>query len=363
MTTKNKAKAGDNVSLSFYGPITDKCFAEQKCFDEGSVAKSFEDIDPNASIDIALNSVGGDVSAALAICGILSRHKGNITIRVDGLAASAATLITSVKNAKTVMSKGSLMMIHNPMSAVAGNKQDMEKEIDVLDKCAESMRAVYADKTGLSDQEIMDIMDNETWLSAQEAVDLGFADEVDNSKQVAACLKPNHILAIGGCEWDLKDLPEPPKEILMVKKEPAAAETQKPAVAVDKKEPLTASALKAQAPELLASIVAETQKAERDRIKALYDIDTGVNHDMVVKAMFEEPRTAEEVAIATLKAQKEHASVEAKSLLDDGRELAETLADAGVKSEGALPEDAVKAERDAVVQAVHEQLKILSGRK
>lgn len=362
MTMKIEARADNCVSLYFFGPIMDG-YDEDRTFDETKVAKALSGISPSASLDIQLNSPGGEVNSALAINGILAKHKGKITIHVTGLAASAATLITSLPNAKTVISKGSLMMIHNPMSAAYGNAKELTKEVEILDKCAASMRTVYIDKTGLPENRIKQIMDEETWFTAEEAVEQGFADELDESVQVNACMKPNRILAIAGCEWDLKNLPQPSEEILMAKKiEPASAEPKVSATVGETKERMTAQILQAREPELFTAIVGETQKAERERIKALYEIDTGANHDMVVKAMFEEPRTAEQVAVDTLRAQKDKRSQMAQALQEDGQALAQDLNGLNGAS-GALPPDPKAEAQKSIVDLVHANLKKINGYK
>ena len=359
----------ENTQLSFYGPIAEQWFENEKCFDEAVVAKAFSAINPNKPLDIYINSPGGNVDSALAINGILSRHKAGITIHVTGLAASAATLITSLKNAKTVISKGSLFMIHNPMSIAFGNAEELEKQAAVLNKCAESMRSIYADKTGLEDKEIKSLMDAETWFTAEEAVEKGFADELDEGEQVTAYMKDDHILAIAGREWDLKNLRKPSKEMLMSKK----PEDPKPAAKVDdtqivakaeeqKKEAMTAERLNAEHPDLFKAIVAEAVQAERNRIKSLSEIDNGVNHELVLKAMFDEPMTAEQVAIETIKMQKEQKQSKTSSIEADAKALANDLE--GVQPpEGALPQDKDAEARNSIVNAVHENLKKLNGYK
>ena len=331
--------------LNFFGPIAEKWWEDEKCFDEAEVAKAFAAVNPNKPIDIYINSPGGSVASALAINGILSRHKAGITIHVTGLAASAATLITSLKNAKTVISKGSLFMIHNPMSSVYGNAEELEKQIDVLNKCAESMRSVYMEKSGLDEKEIKSLMDAETWFTAEEAVEKGFADEIDNSEQVSAYMKDDHILAIAGKEWDLQNLRKPSKEMLMSKKPEA----------------MTAEKLNAEHPDLFKAIVAEAVQSERKRIQALSEIDNGANHDLVMKAMFEEPMTAEQVAIETIKMQKSQSENHAKALTEDAQALASDLAGAD-NAEGAL-RDNKENERQSIVAAVHSHLAKINGYK
>jgi ATP-dependent Clp endopeptidase proteolytic subunit ClpP len=360
----------DSTVLSFFGPIAEQWWDDEKCFDEAVVAKAFAQIDPKKPLDVYINSPGGDVSSALAINGILSRHKAPVTIHVTGLAASAATLITSLANARTVISKGSLFMIHNPLSSVYGNAEELEKQADVLNKCAESMRAIYRAKTGLEDKEIKSLMDAETWFTAEEAVAKGFADELDDNEPVSAELKGDHILAIAGKEWDISNLPHLKKEILMVKNNPkpatTEAEVQTEAVAEKaenkKVEALTAERLNAEHPELFKAIVAEAVQCERNRIRALADIDCGANHELVVKAMFEEPMTAEQVAIETIKAQKAQQETKAQAIAEDATALATTLQDCAA-AEGALPEDKDAAARESLIASVHANLKKLNGYK
>lgn len=353
--------------LNFFGPIAEKWFEDEKCFDEAEVAKAFAAVNPNKPIDIFINSPGGSVSSALAINGILSRHKAGITIHVTGLAASAATLITSLKNAKTVISKGSLFMIHNPMSMAYGNAEELEKQVDVLNKCAESMRSIYMEKSGLDEKEIKSLMDAETWFTAEEAVEKGFADEIDNSEQVTAYMKDDHILAIAGKEWDLQNLRKPSKEMLMSKKpedpKPAAKvdDTQIVAKAEGAKTDMTAERLNAEHPDLFKAIVAETVHSERKRIQSLMEIDNGANHDLVMKAMFEEPMTAEQVAIETIKMQKNQTENQAKALAEDAAALATDLAGAE-NAEGAL-RDNKENERQSLVAAVHSHLAKINGYK
>ncbi len=360
------------TQLSFYGPIAEQWFEDEKCFDEAVVAKAFSVINPKKPLDIYINSPGGSVDSALAINGILSRHKAGITIHITGLAASAATLITSLKNAKTVISKGSLFMIHNPMSSAYGNADDMEKQAEVLNKCAESMRSIYSAKTGLEDKEIKSLMDAETWFTAEEAVEKGFADELDEGEPVEAHFKGDHILAVAGFEWDLKNLPKPSKEMIPMRKDdtdlkPAAkVETVKPEAekVEDKKtEALTAERLNKEAPELFKAIVAEAVQSERARIKSLLEIDNGANHDLVLSAMFEEPKSAEQVAIETIKAQKAQKELQAKNLQEEAQSLAKDLGECGVCAEGALPQNKDDAERESFIASVHENLKKLNGYK
>lgn len=165
---KIEMKAGNKTCLSFYGPICEGWSEDDKCFDEKIVKNLLSQINTNDELEVMINSPGGQVFSALAINGLLAQHKGQVTIHVAGLAASAATIITSLKNAKCVIDKGSMMMIHNPSSAVAGTSDDMKHEAEILEKNAQSIRSIYAEKTGLEEKKIKALMDAETWLTAEE---------------------------------------------------------------------------------------------------------------------------------------------------------------------------------------------------
>ena len=367
---KIEMKAGNKTCLSFYGPICEGWSDDDKCFDEKIVKNLLSQINTNDELEVMINSPGGEVFSALAINGLLAQHKGQVTIHVTGLAASAATIITSLKNAKCVIDKGSMMMIHNPSSAVAGTSDDMKHEAEILEKNAQAIRYIYAEKTGLEEKKIKELMDAETWFTAEEAVELGFADELNESEPVTACLKGDHILAVAGYEWDLKNMSlHFPKEKLMPKDnitksavanaEPTAHVEQK----ADKAILMTAIDLKNNHPDLYQQIVKEASTKERERIKALVDIDIGSNHDIVVKAMFDEPKTAEQVAIESLKDQKQQLTNSANQLQKDGESLADDLADVGMPIEGALPKDYAQSQKDEIVNSVKTELARLAKSK
>lgn len=130
-------------------------------------------------LTVVINSPGGDVFAGLAIYNALVNHNGNVTVRVDGLAASIASVI-AMSGDKIIMSPGSMIMIHRPSVYAAGTVDDMEKAKDVLLKIEEGITPIYARRTGLSDEKITELLEAETWMLADKAVELGFADEVSD---------------------------------------------------------------------------------------------------------------------------------------------------------------------------------------
>lgn len=124
-----------------------------------------------------INSPGGDCVAAAQIYNMLMDYKGNVTVKIDGIAASAASVI-AMAGTTVLMSPVSMLMIHNPMTVAMGDKTDMEKAIEMLASVKESIINAYEIKTGLSRAKISHLMDDETWMDANKAVELGFADDI-----------------------------------------------------------------------------------------------------------------------------------------------------------------------------------------
>jgi ATP-dependent Clp protease protease subunit len=154
----------------------------------GVTAKSFlEDLKDLKGKDITvhINSTGGDVFQGQAIYTALKNYTGKVTVKIEGLAASMATVIALAAD-KIEMTANSLFMIHSPMSNVFGNKSQMRKQINALEKVEATMLNVYSKKTNLSEEKIALMLDTETWLSADEALEFGFVDEVIGRVSVIA---------------------------------------------------------------------------------------------------------------------------------------------------------------------------------
>ena len=137
-------------------------------------------------VTIFLNSPGGDCIAASQIYTMLMDYQDDVTIKIDGIAASAASVI-AMAGTKVLMAPTALMMIHNPMTMAYGNQADMEKAIEMLDEVKESIMNAYEIKTSLSRAKLSHLMDSETWMNANKAIELGFADDIlKDSKKNAA---------------------------------------------------------------------------------------------------------------------------------------------------------------------------------
>ena len=150
---------------SFWGDeITPQMFRDELNAGEGDVT-------------VWINSPGGNVFAAAEIYTMLKDYKGSITVKIDAIAASAASVVAMAGDV-VKMSPVAMLMIHDPSTVAMGNTKDMEKAIEVLNEVKESIINAYASKSGLSHARIANLMSNETWMNAKKAVELGFADEV-----------------------------------------------------------------------------------------------------------------------------------------------------------------------------------------
>lgn len=159
--------------------ILNGTISEESWFDDDITPKLFSDElnSDEGDITVWINSPGGDCVAAAQIYNMLKNYKGNVTIKIDGIAASAASVI-AMAGTKVLMSPVSMMMIHNPAMIAFGDHKEFAKAIDMLDEVKESIINAYAIKTGLSRAKLSHLMDNETWMNANKAIELGFADDV-----------------------------------------------------------------------------------------------------------------------------------------------------------------------------------------
>ena len=166
--------------------------AEESWFDDDITPQLFRDELNAGSGDITvwINSPGGDCVAAAQIYNMLMDYRGSVTVKIDGIAASAASVI-AMAGTKVLVSPVSMLMIHNPATIASGDAAEMQKAIAMLDEVKESIINAYEIKTGMSRAKLSHLMDAETWMDAHTAVDLGFADEIMTRPEVTGA--ENHV--------------------------------------------------------------------------------------------------------------------------------------------------------------------------
>jgi ATP-dependent Clp protease protease subunit len=184
---------------NFWGDeVTPKAFREELEADEGDVT-------------VYINSPGGNVFAAAQIYTMLLEHKGKVTVKIDAIAASAASVI-AMAGETVLMSPVAMLMIHDPMTIAMGNAKDMEEAINTLNEVKESIINAYHLKSGLNRKKISQLMEDQTWMNAKKAVELGFADgiiargaseaveseeENEDGKEIEAVWQPYSTRAMG----------------------------------------------------------------------------------------------------------------------------------------------------------------------
>ena len=153
--------------------------AEESWFDDDVTPAAFKEelLSSEGDVIVWINSPGGDCIAAAQIYNMLMDYRGNVTVKIDGLAASAASVI-AMAGTEVLMSPTSLMMIHNPFTIAIGDSEEMQKAMGMLDEVKESIINAYEIKTGLPRDKLSQLMDAETWLNANKAVELKFADAI-----------------------------------------------------------------------------------------------------------------------------------------------------------------------------------------
>lgn len=154
-----------------------------------SFQKDLKELGEVSQINLHINSPGGSVFEGIAIGNMLRQHKARVVAHVDALAASIASVIVASCD-EVIMPENSMLMIHNPWTISMGNAKELRKQADDLDKIAESSVVTYLAKAGekLTEEKIKQIMDEETWMSAQEAYNYGLCDVVESANQVAASI-------------------------------------------------------------------------------------------------------------------------------------------------------------------------------
>lgn len=284
--------------------------------------KDLEAIKDKDNITIHINSVGGDLYGGLSIYNRLKGLKGQITTIVDGMAASAASLILQAGNVRKV-NAGSNVMVHGAASFFYGyyNVQDLaegQKSLEAHNKAAIN---AYVEATGRSAEDVKALMHETTWLAGQEAVDAGFADEVvSNGEPVVMSLTPDRsTLMVNGVAMSTRSLGNIPQGI-PINKVANVASAGKQSDAINhssggktKMEIKTLAELRSAYPELCAqlenelkaSAKSEGAKAERERIKGIEDIQNAIGDArLITEAKFgESPMTAEQLAFKAMQAQ------------------------------------------------------------
>ena len=287
--------------------ISDKAFKQD-----------IENLGDVENITLHINSPGGSVFSAIAIANTLKNHKAKVTANIDGIAASAATIITSACDIVR-MPKNAHFMIHNPMTFAYGNNQDMEKTLNMLNKVKDSIIETYLYKSNTDKETLSELMNEETWMDAETAKGYGFIDEIINEEIEEEIIE--NKLIINNMAFDISKF----KNFKAGK----ANKIQNPTVTNNfennkkEEEKMTLEELKNKFPELYDQVFNEGKEAginkENERMKAIDEMKISNYPDLVENAKYTEKIEANELAMKILKKQNEEKAEKLEGLKNESQ--------------------------------------------
>lgn len=215
-----KNKDDDTGELMLYGDISNSSWWGDEVTPK-DFKKDLDGLGDIKNLNIYINSGGGDVFAGTSIHNMLKRHSAYKTVYIDGIAASIASVIAMAGD-KIIMPKNAMMMIHRAWTVLYGNANEFKKMADTLEQVDASISTAYEGKTGLESGEVLQLMEDETWFTASEAVEKGFADEIEEEKLLAASMD-GAFLVMNNQKFDLSKYKNAP-EVEEIEPEPEEPE-------------------------------------------------------------------------------------------------------------------------------------------
>lgn len=351
---KVTAKSANEAEIFLYDQIADFDVSEWGFISAKGLINQIKALGKVENITLRINSVGGDVWQAQSMYSYMRSHAAKITVHIDGIAASAASLVAMAGD-KIIMPSNALMMIHNPSGGVYGEAEDMRDTAEILDKIRDTLANVYVSRTGLEREKIISMMDSETWMTADEAHELKFCDEVEEAVEVTAMAVKGGMIFRNGFGFARIDefLSEKlPKNAVKINKSPEAkADTKE---AKSEMEIKNSAELEREYPELVTEIRNIAVNTERERLKTLDSLNASGCEEIIARAKYEDPKDARDIAVEIL--QKMNAQAQLNALHTDAKAV-----DPVLPPEKDTPED--KAGRDAAITAVANELNRLRGYK
>lgn len=330
-------------------PTGEMCISLERILDEVEKLKGF------SHITLRLNSGGGSLWSGLAIHTALRKLGAKVSVIVDGLAASAASIVACAAD-ELIVYPWSIFMVHRCMLWLGGyyNAADLNLILGEIAANDQAMINIYVARTGRAEDEIKAELDAETWLTGQEIVDAGYADMVDaeaaaHQSGTAPQLDPEtHTLVVAGCAHDVSAY----KNAKMALKERPTAPTNHGASAHNNGVPQgeagtegdpmdTVEELQAAYPDLVSQLQQTAAAAERDRIRSIDAIEASVGAELAARAKYEEPMSAADLALRAMQADANRGADHLQAMADDADE-SNTDAIEAIK-----PQDSVEVEADS----------------
>lgn len=264
-------------------------------------------------IDLYINSPGGSVFDGNSIYNALNRHKAAINVTVDGIAASIASVVAMAGDTIT-MPQNAMMMIHNPSGMVQGTAKDMIKMAEALDKVKVGILGAYMTRAAIEEDDVSDMMAEETWLTAQDALDYGFADKVVDPVKMAACFDglanfknvPDFLSTTtnktktGSVVGNAGSREETKMEITL-----ELIQSKYPAIVAEILKTVDLAYVQAHCPQIVDVVQQDGAHKERDRIQAVKAQSMPDHEALIETLMFDGRTSGEQAAVQVLAAEKE----------------------------------------------------------
>lgn len=306
--------------------------------------EALKEVENKDTIIVKINSRGGDLYTGIAIHNAIKALGSKIVVIVEGIAASAASIIMCAGDTIKVY-PGSIIMIHEPITSIRGycDRHDLGKVIKMLETDIEASVAIYAAKTGINVEKLKNMLEEETWMTGQEALNEGFADELiedDKEEGPKASIIGGNVLMIAGIKHSMEGLHLPANMNIPMISAESTAETNKHgdnAKSEGGNLMPTIEEIRAENPELIAQMEQEATsravKEERERMQAIEEIAPSIgDNELVAEAKFIKPCSAADLALA---AAKKHAKSGKAFLANlDADYIASGAADVGATGVG-----------------------------
>ena len=343
-------KDDETAELQLFGEITsEESWWDDDCVSYRNFIDELNGLGDKKNINVIIQSIGGDVFAANAIYNALILNKATITGTIIGICASAATIILmACKNRR--IAKNAMLMVHNPSVSLWGSytAEDILKLGSRIEKAKKSIAAAYMERIDKTEDEINQLMDQESWYVGQEAVDAGFCDEVietgfeQNGVSNCTYLKgvqfsfKNYLETVVPTDVRKKVLalsvvqPKESRTFFDKKTEKGSNSVEEKTIENMTSQIMDAAQLRNAYPEFVNQIVAEAVKSEQERLKSIDEIAAGIPEDVLTKAKYEEPVSAADLALAQMKANNRAGQQILNSMVED-------MTDSGANAVGSMP--------------------------
>lgn len=357
-------KDAETAELQLFGEIvSEEGWWNEDCVTYRNFIDELNGLGDKKKIHVIIQSIGGDVLAANAIYNALILNKAVITGTIVGICASAATIVLmACKNRR--IAKNAILMVHNPSISLWGSytAEDISKLGNRIEIAKKSIVAAYMERMDKTEDEINQIMDKESWYVGQEAVDAGFCDEVIETGFEESAV--SNCFHLDGVPYSFKNYLETvvpadvrkkvlalsavkPKEggtFFNKKTEKGSKSMEENGTGNMTPEITDAAQLKSAYPELVKQIAAEAVQTERARLKSIDEIAAGIPEDVLTKAKYEEPVSAEALALAQMKANNRIGQQTLNSMVSD-------MTDSGVKEVGSMPNAGTSEAEEKKIQS------------